>query len=129
MQSAAGGEGYAEMADRPARDFMRPPFPVVNLWRDFHAERLQPGLPGLPATLEHLPPVQVVRHAFNRLSKESVLALWHITLIWKLRTYYPSLFTGSKDSSRPASLLSFSTLAFDSFSTLRESFTSLIPSS
>ncbi len=101
----------------------------MDLWRELHAERLQPGLPGLPAPLEHLPPVQDARHAFNRLSKDSVLAPWHIALIWELRTYYPSLFTGSKDSNRPASLLSFSTLAFDSFSILRESFTSLIPSS
>ena len=108
---------------------MRLPSPVVDLLRDFHAERLQPGLHGLPAPLEHLPPVQDARHAFDCLSKDSVLALWHIALIWKLRTDYPSLFTGSNDSSRPASLLSFSTLAFDSFSTLRESFTSLIPSS
>ena len=125
----AGGEDCAETANRPVREFMRPPFPVVDLLREFYAERLQPGLPGLPAPPEHLPPVQDARHAFNCLSKDSALALWHITLIWKLRTYYPSLFTGSKDSSRPASLLSFSTLAFDSFSILLESFTSLIPSS
>jgi predicted transcriptional regulator len=26
----AGGEDYAEMANRPVKDFMRPPFPVVD---------------------------------------------------------------------------------------------------
>ena len=30
MQSVAGGEDFAGMADRPVRDFMRPPFPVVD---------------------------------------------------------------------------------------------------
>ncbi len=30
MQRVAGGEDYAEMLNRPVRDFMRPPFPVVD---------------------------------------------------------------------------------------------------
>jgi predicted transcriptional regulator len=30
MQRVAGGDDYAEMANRPVRHFMRPPSPVVD---------------------------------------------------------------------------------------------------